>query len=113
MSEWVDELNERLGETIFQPQEGIDQPYNPAARNGVDAINAQLDLDNDEDDDSYSDYDSDDSLDDELKLINAQLQWEESLNQLKTLVGFVILPLIGKMLGRKFAGISKLNELVV
>lgn len=46
-------------------------------------------------------------LDSELKLINAQLQWEESLEQVEKLVGWVILPLIGKVLGRRTAGISK------
>lgn len=101
MSELVDELMNR--DRVFVPQEGIDTPYSGAP-------GGAFDYDNDEDyddDDDDSDYDTDDSLDDELKLINAQLQWEESLEQLKTLVGFVILPLIGKMLGRRVAGFGE------
>lgn len=52
-------------------------------------------------------YDSDDSLDHELALINAQLQWEESLSQLKLLLNIVILPILGKALGRRLAGFRK------
>lgn len=104
MSELVDELTSGVGAgEAFIPQEGIDQPYSgdlpPELQDDYEDYE-----DGDEDD---SDYDSDDSLDDELKLINAQLQWEESLEQLKTLVGIVILPLIGKMLGRRFAGFGE------
>lgn len=82
---------------VFVAQEGLDQPYDGSLPTHQEQEEQVLD-------EEYSDYDTDDSLDDELKLINAQLQWEESLDQLKTLVGFVILPLIGKMLGRRFAG---------
>lgn len=56
------------------------------------------------DDEDGDDYDSEDSLDHELQLINAQLQWEESLSQIKLLLNIVILPVIGKALGRKMAG---------
>jgi hypothetical protein len=59
------------------------------------------------DDYDYETDDSDESLDEELKLINAQLQWEESLMQVEKLVGWVILPLVGKLLGRRTAGLSK------
>lgn len=99
MSDLVDEITSGVGaEDVFVAQDGIDQPYS----------GEMPDYSDYEDEDDESDYDSDDSLDDELKLINAQLQWEESLEQLKTLVGIVILPLIGKMLGRRFAGFGKL-----
>jgi hypothetical protein len=62
------------------------------------------------DDEDYTtddeEYDSEDSLDLELTRINAQLQWEESLLQLKTLLNIVIFPIIGKAVGRKMAGFS-------
>lgn len=35
--------------------------------------------------------------------LSAQQQWEESMNQLSTLATFVFLPLIGKLLGRRFS----------
>lgn len=49
---------------------------------------------------SDEDYESDDT--DELKL-SPQEQWEESLKQINSLVSFVIFPLIGKILGRRFS----------
>ncbi|ODV62424.1 Mim2p ASCRUDRAFT_74806 [Ascoidea rubescens DSM 1968] len=36
---------------------------------------------------------------------DSQVQWEESLNQLHALVNFIVLPLVGKMLGRRFANL--------
>lgn len=47
-----------------------------------------------------SDY-SDDGYSD------AQEQWEESLRQLEQLVGFVLIPLIGKFFGRRAAFFGK------
>ncbi|KAH3681344.1 hypothetical protein WICPIJ_007697 [Wickerhamomyces pijperi] len=51
-----------------------------------------------------SEYDTDDEIEHSINLKNAQLQWEQSVQQIKTLVGLVILPLIGKVLGRRVAG---------
>lgn len=65
-----------------------------------------------EDEESYdydSDYETDSSLDEELQLINAQLQWEESLVQLQKLFSFIVLPLLGKLIGRRFAGYSEFD----
>lgn len=57
---------------------------------------------------SSSEYGSDDEDDDQsIDLRNAQLQWEQSVEQIRTLVGLVILPLLGKVLGRRFAGFGK------
>ncbi|CCH44998.1 hypothetical protein BN7_4577 [Wickerhamomyces ciferrii] len=115
MSEFAESIANSIPQGSFIPQDGIDAPYTLQERNPI--LDEILNEDEEEQDgedsgDDYDDeyayeYDSDDSLDDELKLINAQLQWEESLDQLKTLAGWVILPLIGKMLGRRFAGISE------
>lgn len=38
---------------------------------------------------------------------DSQLQWQESMNQLTGLINFIIIPLVGRMLGRRFANISK------
>lgn len=51
-----------------------------------------------------SDYSSDD--DEELsdyELSDAQVQWEESLRQLQTIWQFVLIPIVGKFLGRRFS----------
>ncbi|CCH62426.1 hypothetical protein TBLA_0H01390 [Henningerozyma blattae CBS 6284] len=37
------------------------------------------------------------------KLKEAELQWEESLDQLHTVLNWVVLPLLGKMVGRRLA----------
>ncbi|GMM51686.1 Mim2 protein [Starmerella bacillaris] len=47
--------------------------------------------------------DSADSSDEELEISDAQQHWDESIAQLETAVFFVLCPLIGKMIGRKFA----------
>lgn len=35
--------------------------------------------------------------------LSAQEQWEESVRQINTLLSFIIFPLVGKLLGRRFA----------
>ncbi|KAF9270134.1 hypothetical protein L218DRAFT_992791 [Marasmius fiardii PR-910] len=50
--------------------------------------------------------DSDDGSylsDDEYQLAQAQEEWEESLRQLQQLFSFVLLPLVGKWLGRRWS----------
>ncbi|CDK24259.1 unnamed protein product [Kuraishia capsulata CBS 1993] len=49
------------------------------------------------------DYDSDYTYDSDIVTRDAQAEWEENLVQLKTLLNFVLLPVIGKVLGRRFA----------
>lgn len=105
MSSTVDELHLANSSSIPEVAQevgveaAIDAPYP-----------SHDDLHNETNDDTndsgyYSDSDSDDSLDSDLAYINAQLQWEESVNQLKGLVALVILPLIGKVIGRRMAGV--------
>jgi len=62
------------------------------------------------DDDAYLDYDSDyasssgdDSLLLEYDALSAQQQWEESMNQIQMVLGLVLFPLVGKLLGRRFS----------
>lgn len=57
-----------------------------------------------EDEASDSEYDSDE-IDDifESQLLSAQQQWEESLEQLNKVLNWVLLPLIGKFMGRRVA----------
>ncbi|KAF3985990.1 hypothetical protein FT663_05068 [Candidozyma haemuli var. vulneris] len=52
--------------------------------------------DDDTDIDYYSESDSE-------YYLSAQEQWEESLKQIEGLVNFVLVPLIGKLLGRRTA----------
>ena len=49
--------------------------------------------------DSY--YSSDDSDDEEYRL--AQLEWEESLEQLAQIASVVLLPFLGRWLGRRWS----------
>lgn len=39
----------------------------------------------------------------EEKLINAEKQWQESLEQLSHAINWLLLPLLGKFMGRRFA----------
>ncbi|CAI4634545.1 BDM_1a_G0036590.mRNA.1.CDS.1 [Saccharomyces cerevisiae] len=63
---------------------------------GIDTINSVEDL---EEDGYLSDEDT--SLSNELA--DAQRQWEESLQQLNKLLNWVLLPLLGKYIGRRMA----------
>ncbi|KAH3672187.1 hypothetical protein WICMUC_004416 [Wickerhamomyces mucosus] len=108
-----------MAEIIIDPSdsEGF-VPQEIPLENDENINNLQFGTDQDDDSDYYDEdydytYDDYDSSDDETELRNAQLQWEESLSQLKTLVGFVILPLIGKVLGRRFAGYGKFHILLL
>lgn len=57
-----------------------------------------------EDEAEYSDYGTD-PLDDyfDAQLLDAQRQWEESLEQLNKVLNWILLPLVGKFLGRRVA----------
>lgn len=64
------------------------------------------------DDDAYLDFDSEyaasgdeSSLILEYDALSAQAQWEESMNQIQMVLGLVLFPLIGKLLGRRFSKI--------
>ena len=63
---------------------------------GIDTINSVEGL---EEDGYLSDEDT--SLSNELA--DAQRQWEESLQQLSKLLNWVLLPLLGKYIGRRMA----------
>ena len=52
-------------------------------------------------DSTTSDYTYDDEEEEELRL--AQQEWEESLEQLQQLVAVVLLPFLGKFLGRRWS----------
>lgn len=45
------------------------------------------------------------SYDSDFLKTSAQQQWENSLVQLSTLLNFVIIPLVGRMIGRRFSGV--------
>lgn len=52
----------------------------------------------------YDEYVSEtDEEDYEAQLISAQQQWEESLEQLSQVLNWILLPLVGKYLGRRTA----------
>lgn len=63
---------------------------------GIDTINSVEGLE----EDGYL-RDEDTSLSNELA--DAQRQWEESLQQLNKLLNWVLLPLLGKYIGRRMA----------
>lgn len=58
----------------------------------------------DDEEGEYSDYESD-LMDDyyEAQLLDAQQQWEESLDQLNKVLNWILLPLVGRFLGRRIA----------
>lgn len=49
------------------------------------------------------DDDSDSEIELQQQLMDAQLQWEQSLEQLGKVLNWIILPLVGRLLGRKVA----------
>lgn len=62
---------------------------NPYSSLDEDTYNTQV-MYSEEDDDDYSDFD-------------AEAEWEESKEQLTSLFSLVILPFVGKWLGKKFS----------
>lgn len=58
--------------------------------------------------DSASDIsDTDSDTEYYLRVSDAQAQWDESLRQLEQLLTFVLVPVVGKFLGRRFAYFRK------
>ncbi|KAF7320084.1 hypothetical protein MKEN_00792800 [Mycena kentingensis (nom. inval.)] len=53
--------------------------------------------------DSLDDVDSNASYEDDDDLRIAQQEWEESLRQLQQLFSIVLMPLVGKWLGRRWS----------
>ncbi|ODV83841.1 hypothetical protein CANARDRAFT_190752, partial [[Candida] arabinofermentans NRRL YB-2248] len=53
--------------------------------------------DEEDDDDTEYTYETD------IVSKDVQQEWEDNIVQLKTLVNFVIIPIVGKVLGRRFA----------
>lgn len=53
--------------------------------------------DEDDEDDDTSDYYG------EYQMSDAQAQWEESLRQIEQLLTFILIPVVGKFFGRRFA----------
>lgn len=67
-------------------------------------VEEDIEEDIEEDDSEYSEY-AYDEIDDvfESQLLDAQQQWEESLQQLNKVLNWVLLPLVGKFMGRRVA----------
>ncbi|GME93441.1 unnamed protein product [Ambrosiozyma monospora] len=82
--------------THSQPQASDTRAETDDAVSGA-ATQGQDDVQDDDDDTDYT-YETD--------LVNpqdVQKEWEQSIAQLVTLVNFVLIPLVGKIIGRKFA----------
>ncbi|SCV04431.1 LAMI_0H16072g1_1 [Lachancea mirantina] len=60
-------------------------------------------LGTEEDDFEYTDEIDEDDENHHLQLLTAQQQWEESIEQLGQALNWVLLPLLGKFLGRRTA----------
>lgn len=101
----------------FGSWESIDHSFHNPLRPDLTAVLDDMETDAelldtyDEDEESplneeeeYSDYESD-LMDDyyEGQLLDAQKQWEESLDQLNKVLNWILLPLVGKFLGRRVA----------
>lgn len=67
-------------------------------------VTAAIPLDDTDTENDDTDIDYYSELDSEYNLL-AQEQWEESLKQIEGLVNFVLMPLIGRLLGRRTAHI--------
>lgn len=67
-------------------------------------VTAAIPLDDTDTENDDTDLDYYSELDSEYNLL-AQEQWEESLKQIEGLVNFVLMPLIGRLLGRRTADI--------
>ena len=60
---------------------------------------------------SESDSDSDDTISgSDVDESDAEREWRESLQQLELLLNMVVVPLVGKMAGRKFAYWGKMTS---
>lgn len=70
----------------------------------ADGMQEEIDDDAAYDDDYDTEYSSDE-IDDiyESQLLDAQQQWDESIQQLNKVLNWVLLPIIGKFMGRRVA----------
>ncbi|CAK9436394.1 uncharacterized protein LODBEIA_P09520 [Lodderomyces beijingensis] len=72
-------------------QDESDDDYNPYYEDDSDS------------DVSYSESYASSSYDSLQYQVSAQEQWEESVKQIQSLLNFVLFPLLGKLLGRRFS----------
>lgn len=97
MSEILDIITENEG---VYPDQSLEHP--PLAEStSCSSVNNSSAVDETETDSEESDVLTDTEYD--IALIEARRQWEESLVQLNQVVNWVLLPLLGKFLGRKAA----------
>ncbi|AQZ13473.1 MIM2 (YLR099W-A) [Zygosaccharomyces parabailii] len=95
-----DSLRQEIGEAVHELEiedELLDAyDYEDTEEEGVES--------GEEDEAGYSDHGTD-PLDDyfDAQLLDAQRQWEESLEQLNKVLNWILLPLVGKFLGRRVA----------
>lgn len=91
------ELRQDFGEEILDQSEYDSDELE-------DDVEVEVEEDIEGDDSEYSEY-AYDEIDDvfESQLLDAQQQWEESLQQLNKVLNWVLLPLIGKFMGRRVA----------
>lgn len=110
----IDELAGTQGHTQAQhaPAEGDRAQQNPL--NLLEEMSKQFEGEPGQDgDDDYSEFvleaeaEAQAQEDYQYRRLYAEQQWQESLQQITQLLNFVILPLVGKVIGRKVAGYSE------
>ncbi|SCU90260.1 LADA_0F02850g1_1 [Lachancea dasiensis] len=88
-------------------QQDLSEQFEPQASDGLEDISSEqlAYVFEGEDDDYMSDHEQEyeDEVDYDYELLTAQQQWEESLEQLSQVLNWVLLPLLGKFLGRRTA----------
>lgn len=81
--------------------------------NLLEEMSKQFDGNPDQEEDDYNEFvleaeaEAEDHEDYHYRRLYAEQQWQESLQQITQLLNFVILPLVGKVIGRKVAGYSE------
>lgn len=81
-----------------------DSPSHIAASTASPVFSSPSDINSLPDSASSDDIDDDDDYDgEEGEISDAERQWRESLQQLELLLTMVVVPYVGKYLGRKFA----------
>ncbi|CEP63245.1 Mim2p LALA0_S07e05754g [Lachancea lanzarotensis] len=108
-SVWDRIRQEQVLETLQVPQSSQPEQNEQNEQNGQSIWTSEdesqeedVEHHHEDDDDEYSDLYTED-IDFEEHLLTAQQQWEESLEQLSQVLNWVLLPLIGKYLGRRTA----------
>lgn len=82
--------------------EGLDLSYDEMESEDNEGQSGDESEEEDEEDDFEYDTDEIDGIF-ESQLLSAQQQWEESLEQLNKVLNWVLLPLVGKFMGRRVA----------